>query len=308
MNRDLVASTAKAAIVASGLWLAVWLAVGDGIRWLGYANAMGFFWGLMALCAGLILLAIGHRLFALPGVMLGAVIIAHGVPLRITAPDPEPAARDIRIVTASARGQNRDMAALARTVLTHRPDIVMLQEVSDSAALLAAVETLDRRQWHDASAGGLVTLSRWPVRKIDAAGGVLRVRIGAGATAITAWNLRAPKNYRDPLVNAHFHAALSESVEQQKPDIVAGDFNATPWNDGYGVMRRRMINAFDQAGAGTGFTFPSDARRMGALFAFVRIDHLFLAPGWTARQAMVGSASHGADHHPVIALVSPPTR
>lgn len=308
MTRDLVATTAKAAIVASGLWLATWLAVGDGIRWLGYANAMGFFWGLMALCAGLTLLATGHRLFALSGAMLGTVIIAHGVPLRITTPDPEPTARDIRIVTASARGRNRDMAALARTVLTHRPDIVMLQEVADSAALLAAVETLDRRRWYDASAGGLVTLSRWPVRKIDAVGGVLRARIGAGTTAVTVWNLRAPKNYSDPLVNAHFHAALSEAVEQQKPDIVAGDFNATPWNDGYAVMRRRMINAFDQAGVGPGFTFPSDARRIGALFAFVRIDHLFLAPGWTVRQAMVGSASHDADHHPVIALVSPPTR
>lgn len=298
----------RAAIVASGLWLAAWLAVGDGIGWLGYANAMGFFWGLGAACAGLCLIATGPRLFGAVGLVLGAIILAHGVPMRTSAPEPDPKAESIRILSASARGSNRDMAALARVVLSHQPDIAMLQEVSDPRALIEEIETLDRRPWRHAAAGGLITLSPRPVSKIDAVGGVLRARIGSGAKAIEAWNLRAPKDYANPSINARFHAALADAIDRQHPDIVAGDFNATPWNDGYAVTKRRMDSAFDQAGVGPGFTFPSPARRVGKLFAFARIDHIFLAPGWRAQEAVVGTASRGADHHPVMAVVSPPTR
>jgi vancomycin resistance protein VanJ len=306
--REYFALAPRAVIAASGLWLAVWLAAGDGIRWLGYANAMGFFWGLAALCAGLILAATGRRLFGLAGLVMGSVIIAQGTPLRVRAPEPDQKAETLRLLSASARGNNRDMTALARAVLSHQPDIAMLQEVSNEPALLAAIEAFDRRPWHHASAGGLIILSPRPVLKIDAIGGVLRARVGSGPKAVDVWNLRAPKDYADPSVNARFHAALADAIDRQHPDVVAGDFNATPWNDGYATIRQRMSSAFDQAGVGPGFTFPSSARRMGTLFAFARIDHIFLAPDWRAQEAMVGTASRGADHHPVMALVSPPTR
>ena len=82
--------------------------------------------------------------------------------------------------------------------------------------------------------------------------------------------------------------------------ILAGDFNATPMTS---TLRRAgpgLVNAFDHAGSGSGFTFPTPARRLGALGPFLRIDHVLLSPMLTPIAARAARwHPPGADHYPV---------
>jgi endonuclease/exonuclease/phosphatase (EEP) superfamily protein YafD len=97
-------------------------------------------------------------------------------------------------------------------------------------------------------------------------------------------------------------AALADDVRAHGPArIVAGDLNATPWNDSHRTLSAFLTDAFGVAGTGPGFTFPTRARRLGFAFPYLRIDHIFVDAALYPVAAQVGIASPGADHLPVVA-------
>jgi len=94
--------------------------------------------------------------------------------------------------------------------------------------------------------------------------------------------------------------------EMPGPKIIAGDFNATPLVSPIQQMETRLQSAFANAGKGFGFTFPTPARRLGAVGPFLQIDYIFHSEDFETLQAKV-MPNHPplADHFPIAALLRP---
>lgn len=76
------------------------------------------------------------------------------------------------------------------------------------------------------------------------------------------------------------------------PVLVTGDFNETPYSVVYGRMRRRLPNAFEEAGRGFGFTLNRMPR-------FVRIDNQFYDPRLTLLDFQTLNSLRYSDHYPI---------
>lgn len=284
------------------LWFAVFLLAGDDYPYLGQVNALGFFFGLTSLVAGLWMLAARSWLVGLAAIALGLLILRIGTALNLPASSPPKGSESITLVSASLRTMNPAMDEAAERLLSFGPDVVAVQEANDPAALAAAFRTRSRRTWHVASNGNYMVLSRLPLEKREQQNATLVVRLKLkSGRELVLWNVHAPKSFERPIQNSMFFSKLAEDIGEQKPDIVAGDFNSTPWNEGYRRIRRLLRDGFLEGGFGPGFTFPTAGRRIGALFPFVRIDHIFVGPAVSVSKMSVEAASPGADHYPIIA-------
>ena len=292
----------RAALVPIALWYGLHMQVGDGLPYFGVANAAGFFFGTAALALGLLLLWRRDLLVAVPALGLAVLILsAGGRYMPLPRPTPPEGTLQFRLVTASLRTANTDMRSAARALAGYKPDIIVVQEASDSPALLAELARITGHRWHAAGNGLQVTASRWLVAKTGEAHNLTQSEVETPAGRVRIWNVRASKTFADPIENAEYFTVLADQIRQSgNRGIAAGDFNATPWNEGYRAIAGLLVNAHARAGWGPGFTFPSRARRMGMLFPYVRIDHVFADDRFVPLRAFVGKASPGADHHPVI--------
>lgn len=95
---------------------------------------------------------------------------------------------------------------------------------------------------------------------------------------------------------------LNRAGRESVPVLLAGDFNLTDQTTDYERIRERYEDAFLQAGAGLGYTFP-DQFSASPPFSWVpplaRIDFVFYDNNWSATQADVWPSSGGSDHRPL---------
>lgn len=293
-----------AIILSIIIWLLLWAALGDSVAYLGYINAGGFVFGLLASICGIFLLVRKRWITAIPALLLAGFLIVYPSGSNFAAGEDRLNPSDIRIMSASLRGLNRDMAGTAKALAQYDADIIGLQEVYDPAAFQSALQKESGRKYNITVKGKLVLLSIYPLKQLEnGVEKVLAANIMTPGRALTVWTLRAPKAYDQPLVNRQFFSGLDKQIATSSPDAVIGDINATPWNDGYASITKKMINAQQSAGFGPGNTFPGPARMSGIAGAFSRIDHIFVKPGIAIANAFTGSAYHKSDHHPVIADV-----
>jgi endonuclease/exonuclease/phosphatase family metal-dependent hydrolase len=78
------------------------------------------------------------------------------------------------------------------------------------------------------------------------------------------------------------------------PVVCAGDFNDLPYSYSYQFLRKRMKNAFEQAGKGFGFTYNGHTLRI------LRIDNQFYSAGVSAVQFTTHNDVHLSDHFPLL--------
>jgi vancomycin resistance protein VanJ len=302
-SRRAVVPLSYAGVFAILAWYVLFLKFGDGLRGLGYANAAGFWFGVIALTLAAMLLRMGVFWLGMLSLVLGGSILIHGGPYIASGRNRPPTrAISVRVVTASLRGLNNDMQDAAGTLARLRADIVVLQEVSRPEELTALLDRSSGRRWFAATSGWQVTLSRWPLRDIVRARDLLEVRIISPGGDFRVWNVRAPKSFMTPRHNRHYIASLIDRIARAgNRGIAAGDFNATPWNDGYRDVHRLLDDVRDRSGWGPGFTFPNHARRMGTFGPFLRIDHIMADRRFVPVGVHTRAASRGADHLPVVA-------
>jgi endonuclease/exonuclease/phosphatase (EEP) superfamily protein YafD len=283
-------------------WLLLWVSFGDSIAYLGYINAAGLVFAVGVIISSIFLLFRRYWLWAILGIGLSAFFLLYPSGTNFAAQEQKLRASDIRIMSASLRGLNRDMAGTAEHLAQYEADIIGLQEVYDINAFKTALEQKTGKTWHAVSGGALAVLSVYPIT-IDSAreSQILSTQINMPERSLSIWTLRAPKAYDRPLTNQQFYYELQRNIVRAKPDAVIGDFNSSPWNEGYGIMDKVMTNAQKSAGLGAGSSFPGPARRSGIAGAFARIDHIFVKQQLAIKNAFTGRAFYKSDHHPVIA-------
>lgn len=290
-------------LAAIWTWILVWVTTGDTLRYFGYVNSVGFFWGLAAAIAAMVLLVRQSFVSAAIGAAAALIALSHGRLPELSGylSATHESAPHIRVVTASLRTQNQDMTSAAQTLAGYKPDILIAQEVSDLPAFMRILDTATKARWNVSNRGNEIVASRWPVSSPDPTSNFLRAEVGAPGGEITVWNIHAAKSYSRVIsIRLQFADLLDDIRTHGSARIVAGDFNATPWNESYASMAGALTDAYAFAGWGPGFTFPTRARRLGSAFPYLRIDHVFVGPSLRPVGAFVGQASAGADHLPMI--------
>jgi endonuclease/exonuclease/phosphatase family metal-dependent hydrolase len=93
-------------------------------------------------------------------------------------------------------------------------------------------------------------------------------------------------------------------AREQRPFIAMGDFNMPPAGYVHRVVSWGLLDCFEQAGRGFGFTFPCDTFNpltMGA--PWLRIDYVLAGPGWHANDCRV-EPGRRSQHRAVVATLS----
>jgi endonuclease/exonuclease/phosphatase family metal-dependent hydrolase len=91
---------------------------------------------------------------------------------------------------------------------------------------------------------------------------------------------------------------LVRSIEQCRYKmILCGDLNEVPYSYAYFSLRNHLLNAFENAGNGFGFTYN------GKLF-FLRIDNQFYSPDITIHNFFTHRNANYSDHFPLTATYS----
>ncbi len=245
---------------------------------------------------------------------------AAGRPSVTTQPDG-PAVRVIAMNIESAR--RATVGKIAGRMAEHRPDVVLLAEVSDlQADQLARLLALHRAATAGLAdqVGGVETavLCRWPVSSVRLISSPQRTFAVMAATTrpaqddqpalpmhLIAIHQRSthPGPVRTMIATTRQRAAetglLLAAVEKLAgPIIVGGDFNEGADSFSLGRLDERFDNAFSRAGRGSPVTFPGFA-------SGIRIDHIYHTRELAAADCFV-DPTYLSDHRMVVATIRLP--
>lgn len=297
-------------LVFALLWLALFLLTGEqflGVRLVSYLAP----WvSVTLLVYGMVCLLLKYRILAVAAIFTGGLIFLpyakQFIPTNATIPNDRAV---YKIMTYSKMGRNKDINAIAKVINSEKPDILVMQEIDydDAYYLLKLLESAYKQPLSIEHSHYGIVLSRFPTN--NQLKGAKRfnqsVLVSLPETEVIVKNVHLQKSFRSTSIQYEMVKSLAEQVKNEdRPLIVAGDFNATMVNYPYVIIGQYLDNAFERAGFGFGFTFPSANRRLGKITPFMRIDHIFYSRHFVAYDAWVSNDAGSSDHFPVVALLS----
>lgn len=220
------------------------------------------------------------------------------------------AERNYKIMTYSKMGRNHNVDAVAAVISSEQPDVLFVQEIDEreTAILIKLLNNIydGAPVFYFADEHYGLILSRFKViSRLKKGDYSQAAEIEFPENSVRVWNVHLQKSFGNTDQQYKMTDQLAEQIAAVgSPAIVAGDFNATVVNYPYKRIGQQLENAFENAGSGFGFTFPSRARRMGVIAPFMRIDHIFYSRHFNVRQSYVVGDSGDSDHFPVVALLS----
>ena len=216
----------------------------------------------------------------------------------------------LTVVTFNQLEEHPDTLGAARLLAGLRPDIIFAQKIYDTRGFRDALLASGFAGFHDflSPENGQLIVSRFPLRQ------TISNRDGMSADAViagtTVWlrNMYAQRpigEHGKPAIYHQYYARLAAEISAHPgPLILAGDGNASIFTGEIQNLRRRLKDAWDEAGFGLGATFPGPWRRLGFLGPWVRIDYVFHGDAFVATAARRISDATGAGHYPVWAELS----
>ncbi|HEX5689129.1 MAG TPA: endonuclease/exonuclease/phosphatase family protein, partial [Roseiflexaceae bacterium] len=222
---------------------------------------------------------------------------------------------------------NTHTADLVAAIRAQQADIVTIQELTPRLAEASRQQLIAQYPYQVLLPGdtdwGLGVLSRYPLHlaERDQEYSAQRMMVDLGDQQLTLINVHphAPEvetrrlrqfrpikvvlNY-DTTMRGRELPQLLETIDAiDGPLVVAGDFNTSDREPPYAELRKRMHDAFGEAGWGFGFTFPNDHQlaRLRVPFPLVRIDYIWSKGGVLPATARVLCDFGGSDHCAVVA-------
>jgi vancomycin resistance protein VanJ len=309
-------------------WIVCRLTLADRFRVLFFVNSLGHLFFLSAPAVLLVAAAAGNEGLAVAGVLVTLVCLYLWAPplatLAMRRRKP-PAGPTLRVATYNLLWVNTDEDAAIASIRALEADVVALQEVSPAHAnAIGSGLHADYPYWvlqpgYEAYGNGLI--SRLPFAQSadalpdpDWIGDPIIATLafdGGDITVISCHTapVRTPAAARE----RQARALVAYARDLGRPCIVLGDFNSTPLNDAYSILRRGLRDVWRDAGRGLGHTFPGPAwshargdglpRPLRRLIPhwLLRIDHVFVTAHWRAVSARVSHQHGGSDHRPVVA-------
>jgi endonuclease/exonuclease/phosphatase (EEP) superfamily protein YafD len=215
-------------------------------------------------------------------------------------PGTEAATRVFTLVSANVNLHARDPSALLALVERVQPDLLLVVEISPDYAqrLDAALSDYPHRRVEPAhSPFGLALYARHPLlhsRLIEHEGiPAMQAQLQWSGTPV---DLIAA--HPMPPLAPHFHRQRDEGllarvgeIDPQRPLLLVGDLNATPWTSLARRLQGRLLRV-----TGLAPTWPS---WLGGVLG-VPIDQVLASSHWRRLEARVGP-DIGSDHLPVVA-------
>jgi endonuclease/exonuclease/phosphatase (EEP) superfamily protein YafD len=262
-------------------------------------------------------LAVGAARRRVP--LAAAVVLAVGLGLHLAWVVPwyvgDPAAASdsgsMRVMTANLLGDSGDGVQLVEAATEADVDVLVVEEMSTATLEDMRAAGLDALLPHEAGepapqgVAGTMVFAREPitdVTRLPTEMGSWSVRVGeVSLFAVHPAYPLAIEEWRSE------QAALRAAVEEERPDLVVGDFNATldhrPMRDLLAVGYR---DATEASGSGWQPTWPEHRHGLvGLLPPLVQIDHVLVADGWTSAATWTLDIA-GSDHRALVAEVAPP--
>jgi len=277
---------------------------------VGYAVAAGACWAFRSLGAAGRLRTLGSAALAVSvlGLVLHAALLVPSYVGSHASGRP-----DLVVMTSNLRLGQGDMAAVGHVAVAQDVDVLVLEEVTASAA--ASMLGLQRRFPYSAGqaapgAFGTVVFSRWPLAQVS------QLPVSKGG-----WQMRVRSPHPFWLVALHTsqplvdfpkwksdHAALRAALSKlDGPVVAAGDFNATldhrPMRDLLGLG---FSDAARQANAGWQPTWPGAGDADGALpfgLHVLTLDHVLVS----GQLSTVSTSTYGiprSDHRALVARLA----
>lgn len=260
---------------------------------------------------------LAHRWWTTLLLLLPVAALAWTYGPRLLSPrEPPKLDTALSLLTFNIQAETRDLEPLVEIIRDTDADVVALQELSKEAAEhfdAALADTYPYRALHpqtDNHAGQGI-LSRYPISEdtywrnedIEASLGHQRVELDVNEQPLVVFNTHPVPPFafeRGWNFDAHrreIEIVLARATDETAPTVLVGDFNMTDQFDEYELITTNYGDAFDDAGAGLGFTYPQ-GRRL-PLPPTVRLDYVFYNEGLQPLEAHVGRRSGSSDHKPL---------
>jgi endonuclease/exonuclease/phosphatase (EEP) superfamily protein YafD len=218
----------------------------------------------------------------------------------------------LSIMSFNVLALNSDHAAVIDRINDLDPDIVAIQEYANDwhfalDSLTAKYPyTVREPRWHGF---GIAVFSKYPLantqiiqlspRRTDNPSVVTEITVGDQRCHLGVVHLLSPVNrYRMEIRNEQI-VALAESVTKiERPLIVVGDCNCTPWSPFLQDFIRGTSLRDSRQGFGILGSWPADSWPMR-----IPIDHVFVSPEIHVHDRRV-EQSAGSDHCPILVEIS----
>ncbi len=241
----------------------------------------------------------------------GASVLTWWPRRRVTAPV---AGDGVRLMAANLWYWNRDMAAAGRSLLTERPDVVVVSELGVGAHEVLAEHFPYHEVLSIGGAAGHGVYSRFPIERLPPPpllGQVLWLRVHAPSPfQLYAAHLPRPTIVARPSDGTARFAVCREEVRRLAElaasvphTVVAGDLNLSDRQPEYRSLVRGRLDVMRTVRAGNTFQ-ATPKHAYWRLFA-MRIDHVVVPADWAVRDAKVVEVS-GSDHRAICATIAPP--
>jgi endonuclease/exonuclease/phosphatase (EEP) superfamily protein YafD len=246
--------------------------------------------------------------------LVGGAVVAvllHGALARPTPVDGARAAStgSLRVLALNTWHQQTDVDQMTRYLQSAAADVVVLSELgSDKQAMLDALRATYPHQVSCAQQWpcSMALLSRFPItdasaeRRVIGVPPVVRARIAVqqpGVPEITVIGTHIHRPSRNPWRHVQQLQALAQIVRGVAgPVIVAGDFNAGPWSQGFQTFLRDAGLSRHALLAPTWPAWPIKLPQ-------VALDHVLVSNALNVTDGGTGPAV-GSDHLPVWANVA----
>lgn len=270
---------------------------------------------------------------------LVVVVAAWLGPRYLDKAEVVPSGPVLRLITFNVYFRNQDVASVERWLNAQDADLVLLQEISQTSILPLLYRQSERypHQHTRFSPGrfiGNAVLSRYPIlawESLDAPAErsaylMDRYLIAVNGEPVAVYNLDMPvpvnwsrtggaggiseifalmSSYDDRVRNARIDRFLEHLATETGPIIAAGDFNLSDYALKYDDIFARLHDAYRTVGAGTGATWPANAREstlLDRLPPLLRMDYIWHSDHFRAVEAAVGPEL-ASDHRPVLATL-----
>jgi len=309
---------------------------GDRFWWLAIANSFAPWLFVLAPLSILLALIARRRSWVLaiacvPTLMFAAL---YGSRLLHTTPSVLPDEPTLRVMAFNAYGFNMDVEKPIRMIRDEVPDVIAFQELNLELAAALQSQLIDEYPYqalyaqvgvlgrgvvskHPMLDDGLLDLPGWERR-------LQQVRIEWQGQEVTLINVHpyppvlAGNNIGERLdrfeevtrlQQEQIQDLLSYTTKIRTPLLIMGDFNSGDESVTYSLMSNVYEDAYAQAGAGLGHTFPApgDGERSGlplGLRFTLRLDYVYHSKHFRAIAAHVAEWDGGSDHFAVVATLA----
>lgn len=262
-----------------------------------------------ALCFLLLAMVFAAGRKTRPAASALALALVNALPVLLfrlpPAPPPSNASPVFRAMLINVNSHSGNPAAVGAIIASSRPDILVLEEISDRwlHALAPALESYPHRKTaprHDNFGIGL--FSRHPIESsrivpfgmVDIPSVFAECRIGLQRLAVVATHPMPPGNAMLAAErNRHLDWMARELTSLSGPVLLLGDLNTTPWSP---VYRRFALNSGLRNSAQGRSIRPTWPAPLPLLW--IPLDHVMHSPGIAIHDHQVGPDA-GSDHLPV---------